>query len=141
MEENLDDKTFNEVHEKVVEIHEELFKELAKIEEETTKDVVGPLAVSPELLKEVKKANEIKIPGKKDKKLKPKQYYCGTCRTYILEDHADRRPMGFLKTEDGSLTTKANRFSIFCPDCQRFLGIFDPETDAKIKDSIDKIRG
>lgn len=119
-------------------MNDEQFKEMAKHEEETTKDVVGPLAVSPEILKEV---NEVKIPGKKDKKLKPKQYYCGTCRIYILEDHADRRPMGFLKTEDGSLTTKANRFSIFCPDCQRFLGIFDPETDAKIKDSIDKIRG
>lgn len=120
-------------------ISDEQFKELAKVEEETTKDIVGPLAISPEILNEVKEANEIKIPGKKDKKLKPKQYYCSTCRDYVLEDYADKRSMGFNRTEDGTILTTANRFSIFCNNCQKFLGIFDPETDAKIKDAIDKV--
>jgi deoxyribose-phosphate aldolase len=118
---------------------DEQFKEMAKIEEETTKEVVGPLAISPEILKEVKEANEVKVPGKKDKKLIPKSFYCSTCRENFLEDKADKRPMGFDRAEDGSLLNTSKRFSIFCPSCARFILIQDPETDAKIKDAIDKV--
>jgi hypothetical protein len=121
--------------------------ERTELEKQVDAEIIAEaehLANNPEELKAHVDAIEndlgaIHIPGKKDKKLTPKSFYCSTCREWFLEDKADKRPMGFNRAEDGTILTTASRFSIFCPSCAKFISIQDPETDAKIKNAIDKV--
>lgn len=100
---------------------------------------IETIVKGPEVIKDFDETKTIKVPGKKDRKLKPRSYYCSTCRQWFLEDKSDKRPMGYDRNEDGSMTMKSTRFSVFCPSCSKFISIIDPETDAKIKDAIDKV--
>jgi hypothetical protein len=129
---------------KAVEEHK---RERTPLEKQVDAEIIAEaehLVNNPEELKKHVDAIEndpeaIHIPGKKDKKLTPKSFYCSTCREWFLEDKADKRPMGFDRSEDGTILATASRFSIFCPSCAKFISIQDPETDAKIKNAIDKV--
>ena len=110
------------------------FKEMAAHEEATTKDVVGPMAISPELLAKTKK----KRPYNRKPKLAPvevktstaepsavtesvpvpeipeeREWYCSTCRENISDKNV-------MKIGAGE-----NRWAVFCPQCQRSFGFQD----------------
>jgi len=128
-------------------MNDEQPKERTELEKQVDAEIIAEveqLVKNPEELKAHIEDMEndpetIRVPGKKDKKLTPRSFYCSTCREWFLEDKADKRPMGFNRTEDGTLLTSSNRFSVFCPSCSKFISIQDPETEAKVKDAINKV--
>jgi hypothetical protein len=101
-------------------MNDDTFKEMAAHEEATTKDVTGPLAISPELLAAPKKKRAY------NRKVKPvavapvvvqpeaeREWYCATCRETISDRQVMRMGAG------------DNRFAVFCPTCQKSFGFED----------------
>jgi hypothetical protein len=104
---------------------DEKFKERAEHEAETTKDVVGPMAISPELLAKTKKkiGRPKKVPGAapvEEKQEKPKYWYCSTCRENIDDKNV-------MKIGAGT-----NRWAVFCCQCQRSFGFQDQDLHDKV---------
>lgn len=89
---------------------DEQLRKHAEHEAETTKDVIGPMAISPALLAKAKK----KI-GRPKKEVKvERKWRCATCQE-IFEDK------DVMKIGAGE-----NRYAVFCPQCQKSLGFQDP---------------
>ena len=102
-------------------MNDEQLRKHAEHEAETTKEVIGPMAISPELLKKAKR-------GRPKKENKPaRNWRCGTCQE-VFDDK------NVMKIGAGT-----NRYAVFCPICQKSLGFEDPvvlETvDALIKNN------
>jgi hypothetical protein len=120
-------------------------KRRAEHEAETTKDVVGPMVISPELLAKMKK----KRPYNRKPKVIPvevktsatepsavtesvpveeapveREWYCSTCRENISDKDVMRIGAG------------DNRSAIFCPNCQRSFGFQDKVVADKIAELI-----
>lgn len=53
-----------------------------------------------------------------------REFYCSTCREVISE-------LNVMKIGCGP-----NRAALFCPQCQRSLGFFQPDLDEKVADLI-----
>lgn len=102
----------------------ETLKRRAEHEDATTKDVIGPMAISPELLSQAKKKRG--RPAKKAaEEVKPEKiWYCSTCRETI-SDH------NVMKIGAGT-----NRWAVFCPQCQRSFGFQDQEVLDKVADLV-----
>src|ERR1039458_9716940 len=96
---------------------DEDFKKMAEHEAETTKDVAGPLAISPELVAKKKRgrpAKKVDAPAVEVKKANPERiWYCSTCRETIADHNV-------MKIGAGT-----NRWAVFCPQCQRSFGFLD----------------
>jgi len=88
---------------------EERLRRQAAHEDATTKDVIGPMAISPELLAQAKKR------GRPKKKVEQpaRNWRCGTCQE-IFDDKQ------VMKIGAGE-----NRYAVFCPYCQKSLGFQD----------------
>jgi len=100
---------------------DENFKKMAEHEAETTKDVAGPLAISPELVAKRKRGRPRKVVTEEAKP--PRQWYCSTCRETIADHNV-------MKIGAGD-----KRYAVFCPQCCKSLGFLDPavlETVAKL---------
>lgn len=116
-------------------VHDDNLRKMAEHEDATTKDVVGPMAISPELLAQAKKKRPY---NRKAKNVAPvevrtsavepsavtesvpveeieaeKEWYCSTCR----ENIADKEVM--------KIGAGDNRWAVFCPQCQRSFGFQD----------------
>jgi hypothetical protein len=101
---------------------DEDFKKMAEHEAETTKDVAGPLAISPELVAKRKRGR----PKKVVTEVKPEKiWYCSTCRETI----SDKNVMRIGAGDNG-------RNAVFCPQCTRSFGFEQPDVDAKVADLI-----
>ncbi len=121
-------------------------KEMAEHEAETTKNVTGPLAISPELLAKAKKKRPY---NRKPKTLTPvevrtstaepsavtesvpeqevpeeREWYCSTCRENISDKNV-------MKIGAGD-----NRWAVFCPQCQRSFGFQDQAVIDKVAEFI-----
>ncbi len=99
-------------------MNDDKFKEMAAHEEATTKDVVGPMAISPELLAaEPKKKRAYnrkpKVVAPVAEVVEERTWHCSTCR----EDIPDSTVMKIGAGE--------NRYAVFCPMCQRSFGFED----------------
>lgn len=105
---------------------EKWLREKAKIEEETTKGVVGPMACSPEIYKAVKEANTKKKAGRPKKKVEEpaRKWRCGTCQEIFEDKHV-------MKIGAGD-----NRYAVFCPYCQKSLGFQDQTVLDTVADLI-----
>jgi hypothetical protein len=126
-------------------MNDEQFKRHAEHEAETTKDIVSPVAASPELFATMKK----KRPYNRKPKVTPvevktsaaepsavtesvpveevpeeREWYCSTCRENIADKNVMRIGAG------------DNRSAIFCPQCQRSFGFQDKAVADKIAELI-----
>lgn len=77
----------------------------------------GKLLDSPE---DFSKFVEKKKRGRPKKVLPIREFYCATCREAYLEQALMKMPAG------------DNRYALFCNVCQKSLGFFQPDVDAKI---------
>lgn len=123
------------------------FKARAEHEANTTKDVVGPLAISPELLAQAKKKRPYNRKAKNtvvpvevrtsaaepsavteslpvEDVVAEREWYCSTCR----ENIADRNVM--------KIGAGTDRWAVFCPQCQRSFGFLDQAVLDKVADLI-----
>jgi hypothetical protein len=91
---------------------DEDFKKMAEHETETTKDVAGPLAISPELVAKRKRGRPKKVV---EVVVPEREWYCSTCRETVIDKNV-------MKIGAGD-----NRWAVFCPMCQRSFGFEDQE--------------
>jgi ribosomal protein L44E len=66
------------------------------------------------------------------------RYYCSNCRKELNVEQVNKRPLDFIRNEDGSLSPQPARFSVFCKQCEQFLRIIDPQVAAELQKIVDK---
>ena len=84
-----------------------------------------------------KEDKQVETPKVEEKKEEPKQivpeiYHCVNCRADKTVDEVNKEPLDFERNEDGSLSTKPGRYSVFCKQCQYFMRIIDPVATAEL---------
>jgi hypothetical protein len=128
-------------------VNDDNFKKMAAHEEATTKDVVGPMAISPELLAKAKKKRpynrkvkttlapvEVRTSTAEPSAVtesvpveevpEEREWYCSTCRENISDKNV-------MKIGAGD-----NRWAVFCPQCQRSFGFQDQAVIDKVAELI-----
>jgi hypothetical protein len=107
-------------------MNDDKLKEMAAHEEITTKDVVGPLAISPELLKKKRPYNrKVKTVVEQPILVEEREWYCATCRETIPDSQVMKMGAG----DNG-------RAAIFCCYCQKSLGFLQPDVDTIVDNLI-----
>jgi len=65
-------------------------------------------------------------------------FYCGNCRRHYSDEEVRKEAIDYARSEDGSLTKCASRFSVFCKVCARFLRIIDKDAAKMLNEMIRK---
>lgn len=64
--------------------------------------------------------------------------HCNNCRLELTEDKVVKQPIEYVKTEDGSLSKTATRFSVFCKSCMKFITLIDQAAAEMLQSMIKK---
>lgn len=64
--------------------------------------------------------------------------HCNNCRLELTEERVVKQPIEWLKNEDGSMSKVANRFSVFCKSCMKFVTLIDREAQKMLQNMIRK---
>lgn len=64
--------------------------------------------------------------------------HCNNCRVELTEDKVVKNAIDWLRNEDGSLSKKANRFSVFCKQCMKFITVIDQDAAQMLQNMIRK---
>lgn len=53
------------------------------------------------------------------------RFHCSECRKDLSATEYKKQPLGYTKTDKGTLTPNTKRFALFCKICGKFLLILD----------------
>jgi hypothetical protein len=80
--------------------------------------------------------------GKEESLVEPKKEvvygHCNNCRLELTEKKVVKQPIEWLKNEDGTMSKVANRFSVFCKSCMKFVTLIDKDAADMLQNMIKK---
>jgi hypothetical protein len=64
--------------------------------------------------------------------------HCNNCRLELTEERVVKTPIDWTRNEDGTISRTANRFSVFCKQCMKFVCVIDKMAAEMLQNMIRK---
>lgn len=64
--------------------------------------------------------------------------HCNNCRLELTEEKVVKQEIDWIRNEDGTLSRTANRFSVFCKQCMKFVCVIDKMAAEMLQNMIRK---